>query len=305
MKQGWQKAALCRRSSMTAGWRHRRHFVWGRRPPAPPEITGRISIQVSSSTRSSRVRRVRSLITSTVSGSMASSVRRSFTVRPPVTSTSRSGFRSRTFTLEGYRTHHGRLCDGPAPGGIRWRDERFGEGSARRKGPDAQGHRYRVLAPTSADHVHRHDVSGLAVQDELAEVVGSLNGPPAERHDHVAGLDPGLVRRTLRSQGQHERPMVHSEIELSGHPRVDRLRGHPEVGQRYLRMADGVTDQRLYGVGDGDGESNVLGLLVAGRIDPDHDSLTGFNLLPCYQASGDFPTSSLNVREVRSVIPNP
>src|SRR6266511_2557382 len=67
-------------------------------PPEPPEITGRTSISSPSSSRSSRVTSALSRITSTVSGSMPSSASTSRTRRGPPTDTSRSGFRSRTFT---------------------------------------------------------------------------------------------------------------------------------------------------------------------------------------------------------------
>ena len=88
---------------MTAGWRHRRHFMPALGRVTAAEMTGRISMTSASARRASLGTRVSPWITRTDSGLISSRASSLATVIGPGTSSSRRGLRSRTFIGPGYR----------------------------------------------------------------------------------------------------------------------------------------------------------------------------------------------------------
>src|SRR3990170_1602162 len=249
-KQSWQKAALCRRSSTTAGALQRRHFM-----PDPPLITGRISISSASSSRSSRVRSSRSRITSTVSGLMPSSPRTWWTLRPPAISTLRSGLRSLTF-IEA-------KASAPPPASDR--------ALARRHGVHAEREGEHDPAAGPTDHHDLDPVSRAARTDRRSERIRGRDGFPVEGDDDVADPDPRAVGGPILDDVHDRRSLVDLRVELELHLRVVRIgRPDPHEGDRLVRVVGRLEDGWLHGV-DLDREPYVLGRGGAGRVDA-HDS---------------------------------
>ena len=184
-------AARWRGSSITAGPRHTKQVG----PPAPPEITGRISTSPSAGIDADAVTSSPSWMTSTVCGSTSSRSSTSATVRGPDSSSMRSGLRRCTRTADLEETGTGRSRGAPARTSTL---QRRGSGARSRtllRGSGrASGYTCAVPAPCSESPMRRRTVllSLTAVGVVLVGGVAWYLGP-------IAPVATGYAAKTLCS----------------------------------------------------------------------------------------------------------